>query len=373
MGAAKKFELAPDEVFIQETLKSGRAKLDENLSMKAIGKPDVAFQARVKHLDMDHVHRLSAIHDQDGKLAPIVVFMAIAGATVRYILADGFHRHEVYRRKGLPAIRAYVVECSMEEIEHEARLYAAICNRVVSLPRTKDDIRKAVEMLFVDPVCWRWPSTRIASHCGVTAGTAMRYKKEYALRTGIDFPEEIQDKTGRPRKPTSPRLIEPEIRESTSKKRGFYTCFSGKTLRGSSPQAVKAKLVQAKALVAAKSVSCDNNNVRAYLLNAGVLAEFLHVNLGRGQHIVGLGFPSAIVVGWVPEEGSGGIRRAMGDILLLSAHVGNTCSRRILVGYRDDMPGELVRLGRLGGIEFLSPEELVSSLKGQPGAQGESS
>jgi hypothetical protein len=198
MGAAKKVEMAPDEVFLQEALKSGKAKLVEELSMKAIGKPDLTYQARVNHIDMDHVHRLSIIHDQDAKLSPVVMFMAICGSIVRYILADGFHRHEVCRRKGLPAIRAYVVHVAMDQIEHEARMFAAMCNQIVSLPRTKDDERKAVEMLFSDAVCWEWSDSRIAKHCGIASSvTVKKYRVNYSHQRNIAMPDLVVHEGGK--------------------------------------------------------------------------------------------------------------------------------------------------------------------------------
>src|SRR3954466_13164339 len=106
----KKVELFPDEQFIQDAMRSQRCSIQE-LSMKALGTPDTAYQAREVHLDINHVRMLEGIaRDNDGKLGPVVVFSAVEGKVTRYILADGFHRHAALTNMRAKSIRAYVVE-----------------------------------------------------------------------------------------------------------------------------------------------------------------------------------------------------------------------------------------------------------------------
>lgn len=154
MSSARHLELTPDEVFLEEALRSGKA-IKTEISMKALGKPDVQFQARVIHLDMTHVHRLSMNLENQGFLAHVVVFRDTKG---KLCLADGFHRHECYRKAGKAAIPAYQVTGD----RNEAIEFAAMCNRQNCLGRTKDDERKAIKMLLNVPAT-EWLQKKVES------------------------------------------------------------------------------------------------------------------------------------------------------------------------------------------------------------------
>jgi uncharacterized ParB-like nuclease family protein len=363
MSTAKKFELAPDEVYIQDALKSGKAKLVEKLSMKALGTPDVNFQARVKHLDMGHVHRLDEILKRDGKLSPIVVFMSIVGAVVRYIVADGFHRHEVYQRKGSPTIRAYVIECSAEEIEHEARMFAAMCNQVTLLDRKPEDIRKAVEMLCADPACEQWSAQKIGDHCGVCHGTAGRWRDAYRARKGIEAPSHVitTDGTKRPAKTVQTTGI-PAIRKIKGRS-GFIAKVEGQKVYGKTEAETAAKIETLKADATAKRLSLKVNRLLVYLIRRGVFAERVYLHFGIHSRLTGIQTASVLIVS-VTNPDPDAIRMAIGDLCLLSHHTGQVDPRRIVACYVEDFPAAMLDLARKDGIEFMTPDQLVESLKG---------
>lgn len=368
MGAAKKFELAPDEVYIQEALKDGRATIQE-VSMKALGRPDVAFQARVKHIDMDHVHRLSLIHDQEGKLSPIVVFRAVLGAIVRWIMADGFHRHEVYRRKGERAIRAYVVDVPMDSIEHEARLFAAMCNQVTLLARTPQDVRRAVELLFADPECWQWANKRIATHVGLSPTSVARFRQEFSLKNQIKMPDIVVDKDGKERPfKTSQSTGIPHVTRVTSRGGSrFRANHDNRVFDGKTPEALSSMIDKHKQDQKTMILSLDRDTFRNRLLTVGILTEKLCLNLGRYGRIAGFGTISAVFV-VVPDPDCDAIRRAVGDLYIFSRYSRFTGLRKVIVAYMDSFPGVMADIVRNSGIEILTPDELVESLKGEEGS-----
>jgi hypothetical protein len=364
MSTAKKFELAPDEVYIQDALKSGKAKLVERLSMKALGTPDVNFQARVKHLDMDHVHRLDEILKRDGKLSPIVVFMSIVGSIVRYIVADGFHRHEVYQRKGSPTIRAYVIEVKDEEIEHEARLFAAMCNQVTLLNRKPEDIRKAVEMLFADPECWNWSDTVIGNHCGLSSQTMRIYRLEYVSKNNTNIPDKVKTSKGifvlyqRQRRPEVPR-IRPGVKKS-----GFYATIENKEVYLGPDASTANSNTEAIALEKVKRYRIfRDGELRRFLGARCLLFNSSNLNKDRYPGISGLHGHGVVLV-TARFDSPDSVPRALGCVQMIRAISGKPNARMVVVCYPEDGPQASIELARKLGIEFLTPDELVASLKG---------
>ncbi len=66
---------------------------------------DEAIQVRMDGLDSERVEQYTIIVENGGEMAPIIVFEDADGA---YLLADGFHRVEAYRRAGRDVIQAQV-------------------------------------------------------------------------------------------------------------------------------------------------------------------------------------------------------------------------------------------------------------------------
>jgi transposase-like protein len=366
MSTAKKFELAPDEVYIQQALKDGRARLVNDLSMKALGKPDVAFQARdidtPNGLNMDHVHRLSLIHDVEGRLSPVVVFRATEGKKQRLILVDGFHRHEVYLRKKIPAIRAYVIDVPIDQIEHEARLFASMCNQITLLSRTDADKRKSVEMLLANPECLQWSPPRIANHCGVSPNSVQNWRNEYLARNQIPAPSHVITASGQ-KKPAknSKSTGMPSISKRCNRP-GFKTEIRGQYIYGRTEAEVTAKVDTIKVDAITKRSLLKSSLLRDYLNRHELFAECCHLHFRDGGSFSGVKTTGTIIVG-VAETEADAIFKAIGILRLLPHHTGQVDPRRIVACYTEDYPAALLDLARKDGIEFLTPEELVASLK----------
>jgi hypothetical protein len=363
MSTAKKFELAPDEVYIQEALKDGRAIIME-ASMKALGTPDVTFQARVKHLDMDHVYRLRMIFDQEGRLVPVVIFRTDDPADLRMILADGFHRHEVYRREGLTSIRAYIITVPADHLEREARLFAAMSNQITLLSRTKQDERKATEILFADPECLQWTARRIGDHCGVSADSAQRWRDEYLARNQISIPSHVITSDGRKTPTQTSRTTGIPAISKRNDRPGFKATVCGKSIWGKTEAEVTAKIETIKASTIAKRSLLKSSSISDYLNRRKLFAECCSLRCTVGGSLSGVKTTDAVIVG-APETGADAILKAIAILRLLPHHTGQVDPRRIVACYTEDHPAVLLDLARKDGIEFLTPEELVESLKAE--------
>lgn len=361
MGAAKKLAITPDQQYLEKGLREGWITVQE-ISMKAIV-VDTSFQARVNPIDMDHVKKLAGIRDiNNGEfLGPIVVFLTPEG---RFLLADGFHRHRENKARRGESIRAYVVEVA--DHEHEARLFAAMCNRELCLPRNKEDVRKAVEMLLADPECWEWSKSRIAQHCGTSANSVAKYQDEYATKNQIDMPQYVVTQDGR-RQParTARSTGKPAI---TCQGRGFESNFKGKRFRARTREAVEAKIAETmEAKESGRIRLKPAGHVLEWLLRREVLAESVSFGTGYWGTVSCIKTSSAILV---PIEALDveSVCAAIGRLRVFRHYASTPDSRLVVICYIDNHSNKLLDLARADGIEFLTPDELVESLKGAEGS-----
>lgn len=345
MSAAKKFDLFPEEKYIQEGLKGGWITI-EHVGMKHLVIDPDHFQGRFlketqssrKHFDMNHVRRLAAIRDMnEGRpLHPIVVFF---DGKSKYYVGDGFHRVEENRLRKGPDIYAYVVK--LPDWRHQATLYAAMCNQQALLPRSREDMRKAVELLFSDPECWaHWTVAEIAAHCGVGKETVDKYRKEYAIAYGLDFPRERPAPgPSRPRRkparvggPESPlKIAPPGIEEEPSRH-------------------VPPPLATTKTF-------------REWLLDRRILTE---AQRRHGGNLFLTGFidrsvSRAIVL--CPSREAVAVHAAIGQALLFRQDFAPELQATVVLE-KVDAHAYLYSVAARCGISILSPEELVAEHEG---------
>lgn len=348
MSAAKHLELTPDEIYLQDALRSGKA-IKTEISMKALGKPDVGLQARVNHLDMTHVHRLGMSLENQGFLAPVVVFRDAQG---KLWLADGHHRHECYRKAGKAAIPAYQIDGD----RREALEFATMCNRENCLGRTREDQRKAAFMLFA---CDEWfckSNSLIARHIGVAAETLSRWRHGYCVEHNVVPPEDRIDSKGRIAcKPRKKGQI-PNIRYRDG--HGFRFQMNGQEYYAGSVKEAKEK---AQALV--------NSEVRSISLTSiHTLKAFLRK---RGFNVWTNGGPGSQFGNCI----------VCGDMVIVAGQCGTPGDYEVLVGrsvlckqkYCSDgrmaivsnsfFQCESLDIAKQLGIEFMTPDGLVESLK----------
>jgi hypothetical protein len=367
MSTAKKMELAPDEIYLQAALKEGRATVQQ-VSMKAMGKPDTAFQARVNHLNMDHVHRLAGCYDLDGKLSPVVIFRAVDGRKTRMILADGFHRHEVHRRKGVPAIRAYVIDVAMDRIEHEARLFASMCNQVTLLARTDEDKRKAVELLLADPETMIWSVSRIGKHCGVSRPTVTKYRAAYQVKHGIKMPERTVTSDGKER-PYNLKNSRNSTCKPTVNKKGYIQFVKSirnkKVYLGATQEEAEKRLAEITNHRETRRYHLDSINNQDHFSRYGFPFKSC---FGRGGNSSKSGlfghYGHGLIYVVTEFQDKRDLPAAIGTLRLLRIKMNMPDARLVVLCYPEDGPQDLIELARQDGIEFFTPEGLVANLKG---------
>lgn len=312
------------EEFMAQARKEGRVR-NETLSMKVL-KPDLSLQARVNHLDVDHVRALHDILKGGQQLAPIVVFEVEQPKGKAFKIADGFHRHEVYRREKAPGIPCIVVTGTMQE----AIEYAASANQALSLPRTKDDAKKAVFMLFANG--WLGKSARLIHlQTGVSTGSVERYRLEYCKAEGMD----------------RPRLVE-------------YS--DGRVNARRSAGGNKAKEAESRRIVRLLS---HGSSLASWLLPRGVRL----IGKQDGFHIGVYAASNYAVACLKIDPGSAGPTVAaeamllgMGKALFAKSCFGKT-KPVVLVPSPLNAFGEIVEIARSLGVEFMTLDEFVAAMK----------
>jgi len=118
-----------------------------------------------KHLDAETIDRYRESLKNGAILPPPVVF-AEKGSE-RYILADGFHRVEAYKKRSVKEIEFEVRVGTL----HDALVYALGANADHGLPRTPADNRNAVEMALKDPQLEKLSVRELSEVCRVPKST----------------------------------------------------------------------------------------------------------------------------------------------------------------------------------------------------------
>lgn len=351
MSKSKKIKLDPADQYIADAMKDGRAKLTR-VSLKAVV-PDVRFQARVVHLDMDHVHALDHIRQVSGELAPAVVFETANG---RLILADGFHRHEVYRRAGLPSMPAYLVQGEAKD----ALGFACMCNRQMCLKRTKADEKRAGLMLLADPEWFEKSDTIIANHVGVSRPSVARWRAEYCETTKTPLPKVKLSADGKTRSVTDNRKA--FVGQPKKRPNGAYTAtVSGRMVHmGTTRQEAEDKRKQILEDMR-KTQAAEVNAVRTapfHLASQGIHvvteergSKFLWTYLARGIRFVS-------VVTALPSD----VLQAIGRLCLARADKTEAARYVVLLPAHAKQSGELVPMAAAIGIEIMTMAELEAAL-----------
>jgi predicted transport protein len=380
MGAAKRLDgNYPDKQYLDKGEREGWVTVQE-ISMKRII-VDPAYQARdipTKSpvgisVNMNHVKELAAIRDlNNGEfLAPIVVFLAPDG---RFLLADGFHRHEENRQRRGKSIRAFVVKSA--DHEHEARLFAAMCNQQLCLARTSADKRKAVELLFADQETWDWSDTRIAIHCGANSRSVMKYRADYMAKYNISAPTRTITSIGRKRiyKNISDRRKNKNNKLIGCKTKQGYIAFT-KTIDGKCVYLGKTEEEAKLKLTVKLNEIRKNRETGRIKINSNINYDFLACRGlsfnstarrgGNGSKNYLSGYHGHGLIYIITEfQDKRDVPAAVGSLRLLRLKMNMPDARLVVLCYPEDGPQDLIELARQDGIEFFTPEGLVANLKG---------
>ncbi len=357
MSAQRKPEMTPDEAFLQQAFKDGRAT-KQDASMKAIGTPDVSLQARVQHLDMDHCRRLERAKEATGSLSPIVLFRSSQKGSNLY-LADGHHRHFVYKNLKCDAIPAYVIDSDAAELE--ALEFATMCNREMCLGRKPEDIKKAIRMLLGNEK-WRTQTDRaISEHVGCCTVTACSERAKYCEENGIALPEFVERRDGQLIHYKFARSREnPVIRHRSQQGRTVYraTVNGNEIHLGSDLDKAKSKLkVSLRSQIDKRRVMA-RSSVQPILLKRGFTSIY---RSGTANSFPGLWGWTLRDIVCVDCQSAEGMIDAVGAVLLDKQYVAGS-KRAIIICYKEEFHQNVVAIAEKTGIEFMTPDELIASL-----------
>lgn len=336
MVAALKLRETPEQKYLEKGLREGWIKVHLDIGMnRIVVRPEL--QGRVLHYNMDHVRFLGRKRDMGSGefLEPVVVYLMPSG---EFLLADGFHRWKENLARGGVFINAYVV--NVPDYEEAATLYASMCNQCLSLPRTKDDERKVVELVLARPGCKSWTVKQIADHCGVSEYLTEKYQREYAIRNKADL------RPGKPRKAkatlvaVAPTVLSP----------------------GTDPD---------------DDVSMDDlthpplgntSAFRMWLLYRGVKADTIERSCA-GMKIRGcLASGRSIVL--CPTAVMDDVKLAIADAVLLGGlSTPDTRPILVLIKQKPKSHQRVYELATKRGIDFVEPQELVEILKDAQGRE----
>jgi hypothetical protein len=141
---------------------------------------DGGTQSRVQ-LDWLAVDEYTHAMLEGATFPPVVVFHDGQD----YWCADGFHRLQAAARAGRELVAADV----RQGTRRDALLYSVGANSSHGVRRTNADKRAAVLLLLNDAEWAKWPQTRIASTCGVTAEYVSRLVSSLSIDRSIDGPK----------------------------------------------------------------------------------------------------------------------------------------------------------------------------------------
>lgn len=379
MAKDKTTKLFAYETFMEQARKEGRVR-NEELSMKVL-KPDLALQARVNHIDKDHVRKLHEIlktaraDGKDGHLAPIIVFEV---ATSKFKIADGNHRHDVYRQEKLPSIPCVVVTGTLQE----AIEYAASCNQIMSLPRSREDARKAVFMLLANG--WmNKPIQTISRHSGVSEKSVTKYIAEYCAEHGEKVPETKIKSDGTQMKSSrvsgevvaKPHYVSPvngQTLNSYTARVGGRTVKLGYSKLGQANARegeAKEKLNELIVARGDKQRAIQDGNAVSYFLGARGIATQSAKASGvdgiKGGRVKQYVF-TPMEIGETSARLFGPLSHAIGCAVLLAAHFGVN-KKVILVTEQIRGYEVIVSIARRLGIEFMTLEQFAEAVKADEG------
>lgn len=371
MGALPKPELTPDEQFIADAVRDGRATRQE-VSMKAIGTPDVALQARVMHLNKDHCHRLDKARQLTGSLSPIVLFRQ-AGKGKLY-LADGHHRHFVYQNAKLPAIPAWVIDSSNPELE--ALEFATMCNREMCLGRTTDDIKRAVKMLLENEIWWNRNDMWIAEHVGMSATAVKAIRQDFAREHNLSLPPCVSTRDGRSQAYRKSDGISNRTINVYEGKYGLAALVKGKTVRlGKNRDVADVRLSQIEEREQKKKISLSADNIWRKMIELGFCNVFdkrsfkkypgVNAYHKNGIIVVSCDFASKAKLPMAVADATAAaemLRQSIGSAIACE-YAKELGARKIILCYPEDGPFYLMELYKAAGFEFVKPEDLKAALE----------
>jgi hypothetical protein len=288
---------------------------------------------------------------------PVVVFFD--GKT--YWLADGFHRHAGAAMVGIAKLRAEIRRGS----RRDAVFHSAGANIKFSIPRTPGDVKRAVYLLFEDPECWGWTDRRIGDHCGVSGHTVKLYRVGYARDRNLKLPDVVTRSDGQPRQYNREKKETPnpvEKKRSRGKSGYVYNKKRKQILLGNSKDEAEIALQGIAEEKESRRRNLELKCLKYFLSARGFALDSCDCTFTSHPGLRGLHGCGSVVTS-SDFGGAESVVSAIGCLRMLRLLVGTPDARLVVVCYPEDGPRPLMDLAELDGVEFLTPEQLVESIR----------
>lgn len=335
---------------------------EQEISLNAIELLPELLQVRAV-LDKKWCKQYAEDRANGATFPPIIIFRLPDG---RLVVTDGYHRVDAWKAIGLKTIRAQIRDGTIQQA-----LLAAIEANTAEFHRGRpfndDDRRHAVEMLLADQ-SWGWPDLRIANYCGVYPRVVQKIRNEYSIKHNIELPEKVIDADGKTRPyKNSSSTGKPSVSSSKGRS-GFRVHIGGSEhyLSGTKDEAVfKAQSIynDIQENKERRRRSLDRSTFQSFLTANGISFRSMKSIAIKVPSIDGLKIGHTILTVCDLQD-KRDIPWAFGCLHALRILAEDPAARLVVVCYPEEGPQASIELYRKLGIEFLTPDELVASLKG---------
>jgi hypothetical protein len=374
MGAAFKVDMMPEEVFVADAFKDGRASR-QDVSLRAVGTPDRSLQARAVHLNLDHCRRLERIAVDKGDLDPIVLFRqakkgVAKAARDEFFLGDGHHRHHVYVGLKRPSIPAIVIDST--NAHREALEFACMCNRLMGLGRTPEDITRACELLLLDPVWVKRSDSWIGDWIGCSRDKVARIRAKLIASGQAIVPDHVDTQGGRAVPYRRSGAVDPAVDRRISNRasgdrhgKRSKASVCGKEIFASDESNLREKLRLIDESKESRKTSLDYDNVYKRLATYGFQSVFAGGGYSGFMGLKAIRRRGIVCVPCDFTEGDMALLRSISSLVAAQLQTGEAAFRRIVICYLEDnhYQREAVDLFRKGGFEFMTRDELFEIAK----------
>lgn len=329
---------------------------------------DHLLQSRVS-ASIEYQREFSEAMLRGDEFPPVTVFFD----GKHYRLADGFHRYGARKILAKTDRRFEMIKCELRDGgRKEALIFSAGANQKFSIPRTAADTRKAVYMLLEFPEWLNASSAEISAHCGVSAGTVVKYRAAYCEENGIDvlrLPGVSKKTKGAVfRKEGKLPLYERKRKEAGTGRpvTDYKTRFEGKQISlGQDEATARAKLeeLERQTRNAKRRNLEDAAFTQAAATRGLVFRGFIGDMATRYPDISCLvGHGCLVAICKLEKEDS--LVWAVGRLNLSQAYLESN-HRRVIVTYLTDGLSHLAALVKKTGVEIFEPDDFFDSLKGE--------
>jgi hypothetical protein len=300
-----------------------------------------------------------------------------------YWMWDGFHRYGAAKQaaKAAPRKKASIRAEVRQGTRRDAIVLSAGANIKFSIPRTPEDIKKAVWMLLEDGEWFSKTAAQIAVHCGINSSTAQRYRVAYCESRNVDVPSIVTLPDGRKR---TKRSMGGDIKKVYRLEQGNHGRFyftarvdNKQVYLGKDQGKAEEKLAEILSKRSQNKLSLNKTSLAHFLTARDLHARSIGLNVHRFPMLSGFTVKNCICV-YSYLDSHNDVLASIAMALALKKLVDDgevdvdsgfnrgavDSVRLVVVCYPEYRHGSLIDLGRRMGVEFLTPEELVARVKG---------